>query len=55
MAAATDMLVILVRDSLAVIGLLAWMFYLNWMLSLIVLSTVPPIIVIIRLGKQTTA
>lgn len=48
MAAATDALVILVRDSLAILGLLAWMFYLNWMLSLIVFATVPPIIVIIR-------
>jgi subfamily B ATP-binding cassette protein MsbA len=48
MSAATDALVILVRDTLAVLGLLAWMFYLNWMLSLIVFSTVPPIIVIIR-------
>ncbi|HIE01049.1 MAG TPA: lipid A export permease/ATP-binding protein MsbA [Thiotrichaceae bacterium] len=47
MAAATEALVILIRDSLAVIGLLAWMFYLNWMLSLIVFSTVPPIIFII--------
>jgi len=47
MAAATEALVILIRDSLAVIGLLAWMFYLNWMLSLIVFSTVPPIILII--------
>ncbi|OQY54477.1 MAG: lipid A export permease/ATP-binding protein MsbA [Candidatus Parabeggiatoa sp. nov. 2] len=48
MSAATDALVILLRDTLAVLGLLAWMFYLNWMLSLIVFSTVPPIIVIIR-------
>ncbi|MDM8559141.1 ABC transporter transmembrane domain-containing protein [Candidatus Parabeggiatoa sp. HSG14] len=48
MAAATDVLLILVRDSLAVIGLLAWMFYLNWMLSLIVFSTVPAMIGVIR-------
>jgi subfamily B ATP-binding cassette protein MsbA len=52
MAAATDALVILVRDSLAVIGLLAWMFYLNWMLSLIVFSTVPAIIVVIRIVSK---
>ena len=52
MAAATDALVILVRDSLAVLGLLAWMFYLNWMLSLIVFSTVPAIIVIIRIVSK---
>jgi subfamily B ATP-binding cassette protein MsbA len=48
MAAATDALLILVRDSLAVIGLLAWMFYLNWMLSLIVFSIMPMIIVVVR-------
>ena len=52
MSAATDVLVILVRDSLAVLGLLAWMFYLNWMLSLIVFSTVPVIIVIIRVVSK---
>ncbi|MCK5522230.1 MAG: lipid A export permease/ATP-binding protein MsbA [Thiomargarita sp.] len=52
MAAATDALVILVRDSLAVIGLLAWMFYLNWMLSLIVFSTVPAIIIVIRIVSK---
>jgi subfamily B ATP-binding cassette protein MsbA len=52
MSAATDVLVILVRDSLAVLGLLAWMFYLNWMLSLIVFSTVPVMIVIIRVVSK---
>jgi subfamily B ATP-binding cassette protein MsbA len=49
MAAATETLIILVRDSLTVLGLLAWMFYLNWMLSLIVFTTVPLTIVIIRI------
>jgi len=48
MAASTDSLVILVRDSLAVLGLLAWMFYLNWVLSLIVFTVVPPISMIVR-------
>ena len=48
MAAATEVLLILVRDTLAVLGLLAWMFYLNWQLSLIVFSTVPVMIVVIR-------
>jgi subfamily B ATP-binding cassette protein MsbA len=49
MAAATETLIILVRDSLTMLGLLAWMFYLNWMLSLIVFTTVPLTIVIIRI------
>jgi subfamily B ATP-binding cassette protein MsbA len=48
MAAATDALVILIRDTLIVIGLLAWMFYLNWKLSLIVFSIVPLMILVIR-------
>ena len=48
MAAATDALIILVRDSLAVLGLLMWMFYLNWMLSLIVFAIMPIIAVIVR-------
>lgn len=52
MAAATDVLLILVRDSLAVIGLLAWMFYLNWQLSLIVFSTVPVMIIVIRVVSK---
>lgn len=48
MAAATETLIILVRDSLTIIGLLAWMFYLNWALSLIVFTIIPPIMVIVR-------
>ena len=36
-AAATTVLTTLVRDSLAVFGLLCWMFYLDWKLSLITL------------------
>jgi len=52
MAAATEALIILVRDSLTVLGLLAWMFYLNWMLSLIVFTTVPLTIVIIRIVSR---
>ena len=52
MAAATDTLVILVRDSLTVLGLLMWMFYLNWQLSLIVFTVVPFIIGIVRLISQ---
>ncbi|MXX98626.1 MAG: lipid A export permease/ATP-binding protein MsbA [Gammaproteobacteria bacterium] len=32
---------ILVRDSLTVVGLLAWLFYISWMLTLIMLVLVP--------------
>jgi subfamily B ATP-binding cassette protein MsbA len=52
MAAATETLITLVRDSLAVFGLLLWMFYLNWLLSLIVFTTVPPIMLVIRVVSR---
>ncbi|MDH5357771.1 MAG: lipid A export permease/ATP-binding protein MsbA [Gammaproteobacteria bacterium] len=39
--ATTDSILILIRDSLTIIGLLAWMIYLNGLLSLIILLTVP--------------
>jgi len=40
-AAATDSISILIRDTLTVLGLLAWMFYLNWMLTLVVMIIAP--------------
>jgi ATP-binding cassette, subfamily B, bacterial MsbA len=39
--AATNSVTVLVRDSLAIIGLVAWMFYINWQLTLIVLLGAP--------------
>ena len=39
--ATTDAILTLIRDSLTIIGLIAWMIYLNGMLSLIILLTVP--------------
>ena len=39
--AVTDAVLTLIRDSLTIIGLLAWMIYLNGTLSLIILLTVP--------------
>ncbi len=47
-AAATSVLTVMVRDTLTVAGLLAWMFYLDWKLSLITLVVGPIIAVIIR-------
>jgi subfamily B ATP-binding cassette protein MsbA len=49
MTATTQALVTLVKDGLAVVGLLAWMLYLNWQLSLLVLLIAPGIAVIMRL------
>lgn len=40
-SAATDAIMTIIRDSLTIVGLLAWMFYLNGYLSLIILLTVP--------------
>ena len=39
--ATTDAILTLIRDSLTIVGLLAWMIYLNGTLSLIILLTVP--------------
>ena len=46
--AASVVLTVLVRDSIAVIGLLAWLFYLNWKLTLITLAIAPPIGLTVR-------
>ena len=46
--AATAVLTVLVRDSLAVVGLLAWLFYLNWQLTLVALATGPLIALVVR-------
>jgi len=40
-AAATTVGVTLVRESLSIIGLLAWLLYLNWQLTLVTLSVAP--------------
>jgi len=47
-AAATTVLTVIVRDSLTVAGLLAWMFYLDWKLSLITLVIGPLIALVIQ-------
>lgn len=41
--ATTDVITILIRDSVTVVGLLAWMFYLDWMLAAILLVGTPVI------------
>jgi len=46
--AATFVLTVLVRDSIAVLGLFAWLFYLNWKLTLIAVLIAPPIGLIVR-------
>ncbi|ALG66692.1 lipid A export permease/ATP-binding protein MsbA [Beggiatoa leptomitoformis] len=52
MAASTESLVVIIRDSLTVLGLLAWMFYLNWKLTLIVFLVAPVVVVTMRIVSK---
>ncbi len=45
--AVTDAVVTLIRDTLTIIGLLAWMIYINGTLSLIILLTTPLIAIVV--------
>ena len=47
-SAATTVVTIAVRDSIVIAGLLGWLFYLNWKLSLLTLLMAPVIALIIR-------
>jgi len=46
--AATNALTSMIRDSLTIVGLMAWLLYLNWKLTLITLSVVPFIAFVVR-------
>jgi subfamily B ATP-binding cassette protein MsbA len=50
--AATTVATVLVRDSLTVIGLLAWLMYLNWALTLVALVMIPLIAFSVRLFSR---
>ena len=50
--AATQAVTIVVRDSLAIIGLLAWMLYIDWQLTLIAFVTAPVVVIIVRYFSQ---
>ncbi len=52
MTATTQALVSLVKDGLSVIGLLGWMLYLNWQLSLMAFLIAPGIALIMRLVSR---
>jgi subfamily B ATP-binding cassette protein MsbA len=47
-AAATSALTVLVRDSIVIVLLLAWLFYLNWKLTLIALVIAPLVMLFVR-------
>jgi subfamily B ATP-binding cassette protein MsbA len=46
--AATTVLTVLVRDSIAIVGLLGWLLYLNWKLTLVALVISPPVALTVR-------
>ncbi|MDS4021968.1 MAG: lipid A export permease/ATP-binding protein MsbA [Candidatus Competibacter sp.] len=52
MTATTQALVTLVKDGLSVVGLLGWMLYLNWKLSLLAFLIAPGIALIVRLVSR---
>jgi subfamily B ATP-binding cassette protein MsbA len=45
-------LVVLIRDTLTVIGLLAYLFWLNWKLTLVTLVLIPVVAVVVRLTAK---
>jgi subfamily B ATP-binding cassette protein MsbA len=47
MAAATSVLTVLFKDALAIVGLLAWMLWLNWRLTLLALAMAPVIVLVV--------
>jgi ATP-binding cassette, subfamily B, bacterial MsbA len=47
--AATLVLTVVVKDGLAAVGLLAWMLYLNWKLTLLSLVMTPAIVIVAKL------
>ena len=46
--AVTYVVTVLVRDSISVVGLLAYLLWLNWKLTLITFATIPPIALAVR-------
>ncbi|NLD67209.1 MAG: lipid A export permease/ATP-binding protein MsbA [Limnobacter sp.] len=52
MAASTTVLSTLVRDSLIVIGLLGWLLYLNWQLTLVTFALIPVMAVLVRVFSR---
>jgi subfamily B ATP-binding cassette protein MsbA len=50
--AATNAITFIIRDTLTVIGLLAYLIYLNWQLTLFALAVAPVIISLIRLTSR---
>lgn len=47
-SAATTAITVLIRDSMVVVGLLGWLLYLNWKLTLVCFALIPVIALVIR-------
>lgn len=47
--AATNVVTVSIRDSITILGLLGWLFYLNWKLTLLSLLMVPLIMLVLKL------
>jgi subfamily B ATP-binding cassette protein MsbA len=55
-SAATTVITTVLKDSLAVVGLLAWLLYLNWRLTLVLFLVTPAIAFVIRVfGRRLRA
>ncbi|MBC7944625.1 MAG: lipid ABC transporter permease/ATP-binding protein, partial [Burkholderiales bacterium] len=52
MQAATSVVTVVIKDSLIIVGLLAWLLYLNWKLTLLALVMAPLISLIVRLLSE---
>jgi len=50
--AATTVLTVVVKDSIAMVGLLGWLLYVNWKLTLITFVVVPPIAFSVRVFSR---
>ena len=51
-AASTDSLKTLIRDGFTIFGLLVYLLYLNWKLSLLLFLVLPPIMVLVRYASK---
>lgn len=53
LAGITSVLITLVRDTVVLAGLVGWLFWINWKLTLVVLLIVPPIVILLRkIGRR---
>ncbi|MFQ5545500.1 MAG: lipid A export permease/ATP-binding protein MsbA [Acidiferrobacterales bacterium] len=50
--AATNAVLVVVRDGFTIIILMLWMAYLNWKLTLVLILLVPPAVLVVRLMSQ---